>query len=52
MEMYGAGIGYENSFGGLGVKADIGWATADTNGKTADSHNEYPAGLQLLQMLS
>lgn len=48
MEMYGAGIGYENSFGGLGVKADIGWATADTNGKTADSHNEYQAGLQLL----
>ncbi|WP_245183132.1 MULTISPECIES: porin [unclassified Haematospirillum] len=45
MEMYGAGIGYEDNFGGLDVKADIGWATADND--AVDSHNEYQAGLQM-----
>ncbi|NKD77720.1 porin [Haematospirillum sp. H1815] len=45
MEMYGAGIGYENNFGGLDLKADIGWATADSD--AVDSHNEYQAGLQM-----
>lgn len=45
LDAYGVGLGYAGKFGDLGVHADIGWLTGDH--PTADSHNEYQAGLHL-----
>ncbi|NKD55584.1 MULTISPECIES: porin [unclassified Haematospirillum] len=55
---YGVGLGYANTFGGVGVQADIGWLNGgsklkaeelDMSGATAKSkgRNEYQAGLSL-----
>jgi len=51
-EIYGAAAMYANTFGGVGVKADAGWATYSV--ETAGSHidaksgvNEYSTGLNL-----
>ncbi|NKD86039.1 porin [Haematospirillum jordaniae] len=55
---YGVGLGYANTFGGVGVQADIGWLNGGSklkaeelamNGATAKSkgRNEYQAGLSL-----
>lgn len=52
-EIYGAGLLYANTFGGVGVKADIGWATYDletvnnTFLRNKTGVNEYSAGLNL-----
>ncbi|NKD55585.1 MULTISPECIES: porin [unclassified Haematospirillum] len=45
LDAYGVGLAYAGKFGDLGVNADIGWLTGDQ--PTADSHNEYQAGLSL-----
>lgn len=55
---YGVGLGYANTFGGVGVQADIGWLNGGSklkaeeltmNAVTAKSkgRNEYQAGLSL-----
>ncbi|NKD88285.1 porin [Haematospirillum sp. 15-248] len=55
---YGVGLGYANTFGGVGVQADIGWLNGGSklkaeeltmNAITAKSkgRNEYQAGLSL-----
>ncbi len=55
---YGVGLGYANTFGGVGVQADIGWLNGGSklkaeelalDGATAKSkgRNEYQAGLSL-----
>lgn len=53
-EIYGAGVLYANTFGGVGVKADFGWATyeAESYRGTLVSRgkvgvNEYSAGANL-----
>lgn len=53
-EIYGAGVLYANTFGGVGVKADFGWATYDleTGGTGATLRgktgvNEYSTGANL-----
>ncbi|HLO78771.1 MAG TPA: porin [Magnetospirillum sp.] len=48
-EIYGAGILYANTFGGVGVKADIGWATYDVELGLANKTgvNEYSTGLNV-----
>jgi len=46
-EAYGVGAAYNNSFGGLGVKASVGYVTADVNGAGFDQDNEWTAGAQL-----
>ncbi|NKD77044.1 porin [Haematospirillum sp. H1815] len=45
LDAYGVGLAYAGKFGDLGINADIGWLTGDH--PTADSHNEYQAGLHL-----
>ena len=60
-DIYGAGVLYANTFGGVGVKADFGWATYEVenaNAKATDRTianylkdksgvNEYSTGLNL-----
>ena len=45
-EIYGAGVMYNGTLGGVGVKADAGWVTYDIDVATANS-NEYSFGTQL-----
>ncbi|MGE5476413.1 MAG: porin [Bacteroidales bacterium] len=48
-EIYGAGVLYAATFGGVGVKADIGWATYDVELGLMNKSgvNEYSTGLNL-----
>ena len=49
-DIYGAGVLYANTFGGVGVKADFGWATYTVENSVAVGKtgvNEYSTGANL-----
>ena len=49
-DIYGAGVLYANTFGGVGVKADFGWATYTVENSVAvgkSGVNEYSTGANL-----
>lgn len=46
-EAYGAGAAYNNTFGGVGVKASVGYVIADIDNGTYTEDTEWSAGAQV-----
>lgn len=46
-DIFGVAANYNNTFGGFGVKASVGFAAAADDGGAVDHHREVSTGLQL-----